>query len=369
MKAIRVLSGVVPGPSLPSGGPDPVGKLEELVRSCTACAVERCNPSEPMIASDTVLRPWQKVGMDMFMYNKATYLLVVDYASSYGAKLAATPSPDVILHLRSISTRHGIPENVVSDNGTQYASYEFAQFASEEGFIHVANSPRYPQSNGKAEWILQTVTAMLKKSVDPYGALLTYRTTSLECGDSPAQLLMGRQLRTSIIVMASTLQPRWNESKQLRDRQENIKTRQTVDYVRYHRAQHLSTLSAGDPVWIQDAKIGGTVVGKAGTPRSYLVQTPTTCLRRNRRHLVPTPNVTLEPMLIVNRRHRRVKVHATCVKLASNLTELRLLATVQQNTNFRSHFESLTVYKSTYFDYLRTSFKANVKFVIRKRNV
>ena len=62
-------------------------------------------------------------------------------------------------------------------------------------------------------------------------------------------------------------------------------------------------------------------------------------------------------------------VHATCVKLASNLTELRLLATVQQNTNFRSHFESLTVYKSTNFDYLRTSFKANVKLVVRKRNV
>ena len=142
---------------------------------------------------------------------------------------------------------------------------------------------------------------MLKKSVDPYGALLAYRTTSLECGYSPAQLLMVRQLRTSIPVMASTLQPRWDESKQLRDRQQNIKTRQTVDYDRYHRAQPLSTLSAGDPVWVQDAKIGGIVVGKAGTPRSYHVQTPTTCLRRNRRHLVPTPNVTLEPMPTENR--------------------------------------------------------------------
>ena len=40
-----------------------------------------------------------------------------------------------------------------------------------------------------------------------------------------------------------------------------------------------------------------------------------------------------------------------------------------QVTHFRSHFESSTVYKSTYFDYLRTSFKANVKLVIRKRNV
>ena len=59
--------------------------------------------------------------------------------------------------------------------------------------------------------------------------------------------------------------------------------------------------SAGDPVGVQDAKIGGTLIGKAGTPRSYLFQTPTTCLRRNRRHLVPTPNVTLEPMLMKNR--------------------------------------------------------------------
>ena len=35
---------------------------EELVRSCTTCALERRNPSQPMIASETNLRPWQKVG-------------------------------------------------------------------------------------------------------------------------------------------------------------------------------------------------------------------------------------------------------------------------------------------------------------------
>ena len=118
-----------------------------------------------MIASETVLRPWQKVVMDMFMYKKATYLLVVDFASSYVeiTKLGAMTSPDVILHLRSIFARQGIPETVVSDNGPQYASYEFARFASEEGFTH------YPQSNGKAERTVQTVKAMLKKSVDLYG--------------------------------------------------------------------------------------------------------------------------------------------------------------------------------------------------------
>ena len=145
------------------------------------------------------------------MYKKVTYLLVVDYASSYVeiAKLAATTSPDVILRLRSIFARHVIPEAVVSDNGPQY---EFARFANEEGFIYITSSPRYPQSSGKAGRTVQTIKAMLKKSVDPYGALLAYRMTSLECGYSPAQLLMGRQLKPSIPVVASTLQARWDES-------------------------------------------------------------------------------------------------------------------------------------------------------------
>ena len=136
---------------------------------------------------------------------KGHLFVVVYYTSSYVeiAKLTETTTPDVMLHLRSIFARHGISETVVSDNGPQYA-----RFAREEGFIHVTSSPCYPQSNGKAERTVQTVKAMLKKSVDPYGALLAYRTTSLECGYSPAQLLMGRQLRTSIPVMASTVQPR-----------------------------------------------------------------------------------------------------------------------------------------------------------------
>ena len=173
----------------------------------------------------------------MFVYKQATNLLVVDYASSYVdiANWAETTSSDVILHLGSIFPRHGIPETVESDNGPQYASYEFARFASEEGFIDCTNSPRNPQGNGKAERTVPTVKAMLKKSVDPYIALLTYRMTSLECGYLPAQLLMGWQPRMSIIVMASTLQPPWDESKQQRDRPENIKTRQTVDYDRYQR--------------------------------------------------------------------------------------------------------------------------------------
>ena len=95
------------------------------MKNCTTCAMVRQNPAEPMIASECHLRPWQKVGTDLFFFKKVTYLLVVDYCSSYVevAKLDEIGSSAVILHLRSIFARHGIPETVVSDNGPQYASF------------------------------------------------------------------------------------------------------------------------------------------------------------------------------------------------------------------------------------------------------
>ena len=81
---------------------------------------------------------------------------------------------------------------------------------------------------------------------------------------------MARQLSTPFPAMALTLQPRWDESKQLRDCKENIKIRQTVDYDRYHRAQPLSTLCADEPVWVQDVNIGDTVVGMDGMQASFV---------------------------------------------------------------------------------------------------
>ena len=121
------------------------------------------------------------------------------------AKLSTTTADSVIIHMKSIFARHSIPETVVSDNGPQFLASSFSSFAQEYGFSHVTSSPRFPQANGEAKRTVATVKNLLKKSVDPYLALLVYRKSPLENGCSPSELLMCRKLRSTLPIHPSLL--------------------------------------------------------------------------------------------------------------------------------------------------------------------
>ena len=272
-------------------------QLKNLVEACDTCARDRVHHKEPLMPSDIPERPWEVVGADLFEWNQHQYLLIVDYLSRYIeiAKLSSTTSAAVIQHLKSIFARHGIPSTVRTDNGPQFSSDLFCQFAKGWSFQHITSTPRFPQSNGEAERAVRTIKHMLKKESDPYLALMTYRATPLSNGHSPAELLMGRRLRTTLPVVPSSLRPRWTNLQQLRQKEQESKKRQQRDFNRRHRAHHLPWLNTGDHVWVSDTKERGTVLNAAHTPRSYLVETPSGVLRRNRRHLVNTPVAPGEP--------------------------------------------------------------------------
>ena len=56
--------------------------------------------------------PWQKLGSDLFTLKGVTYLLVVDYFPRYPEviQLKSLTSESVIIVMKSLFCRHGIPE-------------------------------------------------------------------------------------------------------------------------------------------------------------------------------------------------------------------------------------------------------------------
>ena len=94
----------------------------------------------------------------------------------------------------------------------QYASEEFRHFSQEWKFKHVTSSPRYPQSNGKAESAVKTCKMLLKKAdlakTDVYLALLDHRNTPTEQTNlSPVQRLFSRRTRTLLPMSTKLLKP------------------------------------------------------------------------------------------------------------------------------------------------------------------
>ncbi len=195
----------------------------------------------------------------------------------------------VINHLKGIFQENGIPERVISDNGPQYSSEEFREFARKWEFDHITSSPGFPQSNGMIERAIQTVKNCLKdakeSAADPDLALLNLRTTPIDHKlPSPSEMLNTRKLRGTLPVRIR------DSSKERENRIERLEERQEIQK-RYHdrSTRDLPELQPGQEVLIKgtDHWKSGVILDKREEPRSYSVQTNSGVLRRNRVHLRP----------------------------------------------------------------------------------
>ena len=153
--------------------------------------------------------------------------------------MASMTSAHTISHLCSIFARHGIPEEIVTDNGTQFSSHDFRSFSRSNNIKHTTSSPLFPQSNGLAERSVQTAKCLIRFSENPYAALLAFRITPLENGYSPAQLLYSRQLRTNLPATSEQLRPRVPDLSVIVQREELQKQRQKSGFDSRHRAKEL----------------------------------------------------------------------------------------------------------------------------------
>ena len=266
------------------------------MQTCNIC--QQNMPSqvaEPLSQHDVPTKPWSVVGTDLFEFDDHQWLIISDYYSKYPiVKKLPHPSPSsvVVNVTKQVFAEHGIPDKVISDNGPHFASDAYREFARSWSFDHVTSSPRRPQGNGFIERNVRTVKSMLKKckqsGADCQLALLHWRTTPVCANlDSPAQMLMGRRLKSTI---PSRIR---NDAPSQDDIHDTLYKRQgTQKHFFDQHAQHsdLPVLYPGQRVYVQDQATGmwepAVVDSCTDDPRSYIVQNVNgRRLRRNRQHI------------------------------------------------------------------------------------
>ena len=210
--------------------------IKNHVSTCEACReYERSQPKEMLRSHEVPNRAWQRVGIDLFELEGKHYLVTVDYYSDFFEldHLKNLSAVHVIRKIKSHFARHGIPEQVITDNGPQSLSQEFQIFAKEWDFEHLTSSPYHHQANGKAESAVKEAKKILRKSKkassDAFRAVLDHRNTpSTNMKSSPAQRLLNRRARTLLPTTASLLQPQTMNSDTTKEKLAERKTTSQV---------------------------------------------------------------------------------------------------------------------------------------------
>jgi hypothetical protein len=250
--------------------------IEDLAKSCSACQALKSSPAvaplHPWIWPDA---PWKRIHVDFAgpFYGKM-FFIVVDAHSKWPevVMMSSTTSQSTIEALRSIFAHHGLPEQLVSDNGPQFISEEFSHFVQENGIKHVLCAPYHPSSNGLAERFVQTFKRAMKagegdgKSLNHRLSdfLFDYRSSEhATTAVSPSELLFQRKLRTRFDL----LRP---------DTKSVVTSKQADQKMGHDKHSKLRSLFPGQPVMVRDFRkynkwTPGHILKKLG-PVTYSVE-------------------------------------------------------------------------------------------------
>ena len=140
-------------------------------------------------------------------------LTLVDYATRYPEAIALKriDTPTVAEALVDMFSRLGIPEEILSDLGTQFVSECMEEVNRLLSIRHLTTTPYHPMCNGLVERFNGTLKAMLKKlcAEQPRqwhrfinALLFAYREVPQEStGFSPFELLYGRTVRGPMHIL------------------------------------------------------------------------------------------------------------------------------------------------------------------------
>ena len=145
-------------------------EIEMKVKNCHICQSYRHNPpAAPLHPWEWPKSPWVRIHADYIGPSLGQmFRIVVDthYKWMEVKAVTAATSKATIAQLRSIFATHGLPEMLVTDNGTTFTSTEFQESIKANGIHHVKSSPYHSASNRLSERAVQTFKESMRKNTN-----------------------------------------------------------------------------------------------------------------------------------------------------------------------------------------------------------
>lgn len=189
--------------------------IANMIKNCRSCISVLPNPvKSELIPWKCPGKPWSRIHIDFAgPFLNYYFLVVVDAYSKWieVIKLSSTTAKVTECKLRELFSRFGLPDILVSDNGSQLVSHELESFLNRNGIKHKLTSPGHPATNGAAENLVKTVKSSLLASLHFMKSkseifdldlslcrfLFDYRSTKhCTTNETPARLMFNREIKT-----------------------------------------------------------------------------------------------------------------------------------------------------------------------------
>ncbi len=260
-------------------------EVKRFCQACPTCQVTspRTPPPSPLIPLPIIEVPFERIGMDIVgplpksARGHEHILVIVDYATRYpeAVPLRKATAKAIAQELFLLSSRVGIPAEILTDQGTPFMSRLMADLCRLLRVKQLRTTVYHPQTDGLVERFNQTLKQMLRRVVAedrrdwdlmiPYVLFGIRKVPQASTGFTPFELLFGWQPRSLLDVAkeAWEQQPAAHRSvvehvKQMRERidrvmplvREHLNKAQQAQQRHYNRAAQPREFQAGDRVMV-----------------------------------------------------------------------------------------------------------------------
>ena len=272
--------------------------IEQLVEQCEKCQQHARFQQKETLKQTFAKGPMHMNSADLAQYAGKDYLVHADRYSNFLwiYRMKDTSSNSVTNALWSTFYQMGFPNYLRTDNGPQFVSRQFIEKCTDNNIELEVSDPYYPVSNGHAEKMVGVAKSLIKKAENMEELrrmLQVYNSTpSVTTGVSPAEMLMGRKIRTNLPMVE---RPGFIPMETIRRAERRKSNKDVQTKMHYDKsARNLSKLEVGTRVRIYNHKTSrwdmkGTIVMRdAKTDRSYrILTTNDVFIFRNRRYIKP----------------------------------------------------------------------------------